>query len=140
MNFNLEDYEKSEISIKKGNCYDPDDTYCKWYDVSLNIKNKYFSYSETRQCLLEYELWEICNDIDKCLNNKLKVNKNLTFIEPDLELEISKSDDENHIHLCDIKIFINLEGIAGCDYYSFALGDDEMIHLRDYIKSVLKKK
>ncbi len=140
MDFNLDDYYVSKIRIKKGKSYTKDDYYCRWYDVSLNIKNKYFTYNETRECLLESELWEIYNNIDKCLNNKMNENKNLSFIEPDLEIELSKSDDENHIHLCDFKIFINLEGVAGCDYYSFTLDDEDMIRFKDYIKNVLENK
>ncbi len=140
MDFNLEDYYVSKIRIKKGKSYTKDDYYCRWYDVSLNIKNKYFTYNETRECLLESELWEIYNNIDKCLNNKMNENKNLSFIEPDLEIELSKSNDENHIHLCDFKVFINLEGVAGCDYYSFTLDDEDMIRFKDYIKNVLENK
>ena len=139
MNFNLEGYDKSEIILKKGSSYNRDDIYCKWYDVSLNIKNSYFSYNETRESLLEYELWEIYNNIEKCLKNELTEHKYLSFIEADLEIELSKSSDKEHIHLCEIKVFINLERIAGCDYYSFTLADKEMKQFHDYIGNILKQ-
>ena len=49
MDFNLDDYYVSKIRIKKGKSYTKDDYYCRWYDVSLNIKNKYFTYNETEE-------------------------------------------------------------------------------------------
>lgn len=140
MDFNLEDYDVSKIEIKKGSSYTKDEPWCDWYVVSLNIKNKYFNYNETRECLLESELWKLYHTLNKCLKNELSENKNLWFTEPDLEFEIYKSDDDNHAHLVEFKIFINLEGIAGCDYYSFTLDDEEIIKFRDYIGSVLKAK
>ena len=140
MNFKLENYEISRIEIKKGSSYAKDDVDCRWYDVSLNIKNKYFNYNETRECLLERELWEIYHTLNKCLNNELDENKNLWFVEPDLELEFSCSSDENHIHLVDFQIYVNLEGIAGGDYYSFLLDEEQMIMFRDYLEKILKAK
>ena len=140
MNLELEDYYISELKIKKGKSYSKDDADCRWYDVSFNIHNEYFHYNETRECLLEGELWEIFHTINKCLNNELSEHKYLTFIEHDIELEFSKSNDENHIHQIEFKIFINLEGIVGCDYYSFTLDDEQMIRLRDYIENILRNR
>src|SRR5574344_1692570 len=137
MDFKLDGYYSSEMDIKKGKNYDVNDEYCKWYDVYLNIRNKYFNYNKTQESLLEFELREIYSVFNKCLNNELDHDEELNFIEPDLELLVYKSTDDNHSHLCDFRICMYLEdaGATG-DYYSILISDEEMNMIKNKIQSL----
>lgn len=128
MDLKLEHCSVSEFSIKKGRSYSHDDLDCRWYDITFNIKNKYFSFNETHEDLLQSELWEIYHTLNKCLNNKLEKDKNLFFVEPTLEMVVSMDK------WIDIRIYL-YDGES--DYYSFTLYEEQMIRLRDYLKEAI---
>lgn len=141
MNLNLEGYYNSEIYFKKGSSYTKNEPECDWYDVTLNIKSKYFNYNETHESLLESELRYIYNTFNKCLNNKLEQDEDMTFLEPDLEIHVYKSSDDKDYHLCEFKICIYLNELGSTgDYYSILMDDREMIMIRDYIGEILNIK
>lgn len=129
------DYIKSELKILKGN-WDDDE---KWYQVSLNIKNKYFEYNKTTESLQDFELKEIYSTLNEYIDNTTKENKELFFFEPDFRFRFYASTDEDN---CKCEFIINLnsdQGISIGDSYSILLFDEEMVQLRDYIKEVLSQ-
>ena len=128
MDLRLNNCSVSEFSIKKGRSYSHDDLDCRWYDITFNIKNDYFSFNETHEDLLQSELWEIYHTLNKCLNNKLEKDKNLFFVEPTLEMVVSIDK------WIDIRIYL-YDGES--DYYSFTLYEEQMIRLRDYLKEAI---
>ena len=138
MDLKLDGYNNSEISIKKGRSYSKDDPFCMWYDVTMNISSKHFNYNETHESLIESELRYIYSTFNKCLNNKLEQDEVITFIEPDLEIYVYKSTENEENHFCDFKICIYLNELGSIgDYYSILMDDRKMIMIRDYIGEIL---
>ena len=131
INLNLDGYDKCSIGVEKG------DYLGDWCKVEIDIKNSYFCYYEKGEMLLGNELEELYDCITKCLNNELKEDKELSFLEPDLSFLFYRSEDDVHLANFMIELNINNEGYNG-DVYSMLFSDEQLVMIRDYIKKLLK--
>ena len=134
LDLGLEDYEKSLIGIKL-NKKSKENIYDRWCEISLDIENSYFKYDEKGEMLLESELYEIYEFLEKCLNNELSEDKELSFLEPDLEIKLFKSSDSLDF-IGELKIL--LKDSSYSDYYAIFLNESSLKALKNYLGKVLK--
>ncbi len=133
VSFRIDDYTDFYIKIirKNKDKQDPDD---RWCDVSIYIKNHYFKYNNSGELLLEDEVINLKENFEKLINNELKEEKYISFIEPDLEFKLYTNG------FVDLKVNLFEDGALSPNYYNLCLNREEIRKICDYITQVFTEK
>lgn len=131
INLKINDYTDFYLKISKKSefSYDP---YDRWCDVIISIANNNFNYKNNGELLLEYEVVKLRNLFGKCINNELKKDETLSFIEPDLEFEVTND-------LVNLKVNLFQNGALSMDYYNLCFDKDEIIIIYEYISNIFSE-
>lgn len=129
----IDDYTDFYLKIirKKDFEHDP---YDRWCDVIISISNKYFNYNNKGELLLEFEVVELRNLLQKFINDKLKKDESISFIEPDLEFYTYTNN------LVDLRINLFEDGALSPNYYNLCFDKEEIKKIYNYIIQIFPEK
>lgn len=125
----IDDYTDFYLSIKRKNDFEHD-PYDRWCDVTISISNKNFNYKNDGKLLLEFEVIELRKLFKKFINNELKEDESISFIEPDLEFKIYTNE------LVDLRVNLFEDGALSPNYYNLCFDKEEIKKIYEYIIKV----
>ena len=101
--------DNQTVEFKINNYEFPENTTCEydsnWLLIYLNINSKCGKWKTIDPALLTEEVKEIIKQFEKLSNNIKPESKNLTFIEPNIEFELTKFNENLKV----VKIIFDLE-------------------------------
>lgn len=124
--FHITDYVHSKD-------YDNTQTYDVWCTTNISFESEYLRYSTDNCCLLSWEVDEIYSTLNEFLNDELREDTALSFIEPDLCFRFHCKQDE-----CYMELIVNIwdNGAMTDNYSSLCFDKDDCCKLRDYLLEI----
>ncbi len=137
MYLKIDNYTNFELDIRRTHKKEKD-PIDRWCEISLIIENEYFKYKTiNNEILLEYEIEYLIKQFDNLLNGKLKEDKHIDFIEPDLEFILHPARQSYEEDTVDIRINLFQDGALSADFYNLCLGKEEVKQLLIYLNMII---
>lgn len=144
MYLKIDDHTNFEFNISRTHKKEKD-SMDRWCEVSLIVENEYFKYKIiNNEILLECEIKDLIKQFDNLLKGKLKEDKYIDFIEPDLEFILRPAKQSYEEDIVDFRINLFQDGVLSADFYNLCLGSEEteqlLIYLNEIIPTIKVKK